>query len=237
VDKDRYLEAIGADSRRLADAVRGRLEVPVPSCPEWTTWKLVRHLGGAHSWVKGMVRERAMSSGDEEGLPDGADIVDWFLEGSRGLVEVLDEADPSAEVWTWYTPDQTARFWQRRMAHETSIHRWDGEAAVRDPAPIGPELAVDGVDEWLNVVLPLAGMDPWLEGTIHVHATDSDGEWLIGPAEDGVSITRGHEKADAAVRGAASDLQLVMMHRKDPSSIEILGDEALAETFLTRMSF
>ena len=38
----------------------------------------------------------------------------------------------------------------RRMAHETSMHRWDADNAQGDPAPIDPELAIDGIDEALG---------------------------------------------------------------------------------------
>jgi hypothetical protein len=33
------------------------------------------------------------------------------------------------------------------MAHETAVHRIDGELAIGTPTPVDAELAVDGVDE------------------------------------------------------------------------------------------
>lgn len=238
MDNARWLEAIERDSEALADAAKGNLEKQVPSCPEWKVEKLVRHTADAHSWAKGMVRERATSVGRPENMPQDADVVEWFLEGSRSFVEVLRANDPSTPVWTWFPPNQTVGFWQRRMAHETSVHRWDGENAVGKASPIEPDLAADGLDEWLRVVLlARAGSGDWLKGSVHVHVTDAEGEWLVHPSPSGFTVTDGHEKADVALRGPASDLLLALMQRKDASVIEIVGDVAMAKTFMDRMTF
>ena len=43
------------------------------------------------------------------------------------------------------------RFWIRRMAQETVIHRVDAELALGEPfAPIPDDLALDGIDEVLE---------------------------------------------------------------------------------------
>ncbi len=43
---ERMLEAIAAESRRLADAAaRSDLDVRVPSCPKWTVRDLAHHIG------------------------------------------------------------------------------------------------------------------------------------------------------------------------------------------------
>ena len=43
------------------------------------------------------------------------------------------------------------------MALEAAVHRYDAELAHRDPTPVADDLAVDGIDEVLRVML--AG--PW----------------------------------------------------------------------------
>ena len=55
-------------------------------------------------------------------------------------------------MWNWSSiwPD-TAAFWPRRMAHETSVHRVDAQQAAGAQLPIDTALATDGVDEFLMV--------------------------------------------------------------------------------------
>ena len=53
----------------------------------------------------------------------------------------------------------------------------------------------------------------------------ADGEWLITRGADGMTVAREHAKGDVAVRGAASDLLLVVMGRAEVDVVEVLGDE------------
>ena len=46
--------------------------------------------------------------------------------------------------------------------------------------------------------------------TLHLHATDADSEWLVTLHADRADAVRGHAKGDAALRGAASDLLLMV---------------------------
>ena len=184
------------------------------------------------------------------------DLAGWFLRGADHLCRALAERDPTTPVWTW-GPDQRVAFWSRRMAQETLIHRWDAEEAARvwaadgvtgearsaDPfpedaggggEPLDPVLAADGVDEFLRVWLPDEDSRPW-EGapaTVHVHCTDVEGEWLVGLGPDGVDVREGHARADAALRGPAADLLLVLFRRLPPDRVEHHGDPDVATRFL-----
>jgi hypothetical protein len=66
------------------------------------------------------------------------------------------------------------------------------------------------------------------------HATDpglsGTGEWLVTRTPSGVTVARGHGKADVAVRGPAASLLLGLTRRLPPSDpgIEILGEQATA---------
>ena len=53
-----------------------------------------------------------------------------------------------------------------------------------------------------------------LTGSLHLHATDTDGEWYLGLAPDRLEHRREHAKADAALRGTASDLLLWLVGRR-----------------------
>src|SRR5213592_4441347 len=106
-----------------------------------------------------------------------------------------------------------------------SIHRFDFESAFDETTPIDRALATDGIDELFDTFAPL-GRPAELDGTsIHLYCTDGDGEWLTTCADGGViSFRHEHGKGDVAVRGAASDLILLMWHRRSPSELELFGD-------------
>ena len=142
----------------------------------------------------------------------------WFEEGVGPLVDALTVLDPDAHVWNFSNGHQDGRFWPRRMAIETAIHRWDGQDAHgRDRVtPIDAELASDGMDELLDVHvgLRLAGRDGIdIGGSVHFHCTDTEGEWTVHTDDGLARVTRGHTKGDVAVRGPASSLLLMQWRR------------------------
>lgn len=234
---DRYLAALRADGDALAYAAAGVLDRPVPCCPGWTGADLVGHVGEVHRRRGAVVR----AGGTERPQPVAIDLpprqalLGWYLAGLHDLVAVLTAVDPQQPTWSFAT-DQRAAFWQRRMAHETAIHRWDAQAAAGAPQPIAPaDFAADGVDEVLTVFAAGQVTDEPYDGppgTIHVHATDADGEWVVELAPPALTIRAGHERADAALRGPASDLDLVLWKRLPPDTVERFGDPALIDGFL-----
>ena len=72
---------------------------------------------------------------------------------------------------------------------------------------------------------------------MHLHCTDGDGEWLLRLTPDGLEVEAIHAKGDVAVRGTASDLLLVMMRRRPPDAVEVLGDRAVLDGFLDQARF
>jgi uncharacterized protein (TIGR03083 family) len=159
-------------------------------------------------------------------------MLDWYRNGVSDLAEVLRGADPSTKVWSW-SPQKNVAFVQRRMAQETTVHRWDAQSATGSEKPIQPVLAVDGIDEFFFIHAPVEKRP--LEGlgeTIHLHSTDAEGEWLVALTQTGIQVEHGHDKGDVAVRGPASDLLLMLWRRLAPSTLEVFGDDALLERFL-----
>ncbi|MGH9139254.1 MAG: SCP2 sterol-binding domain-containing protein, partial [Acidimicrobiales bacterium] len=76
---------------------------------------------------------------------------------------------------------------------------------------------------------------PALDGSVHLHCTDTDGEWTVRPAgDDGLSVSRDHAKADAALRGPAHDLLMALWRRCSLDGIDVFGDAALAGAFVGR---
>jgi uncharacterized protein (TIGR03083 family) len=240
MEPDAYLEHVRADGTALAAAARKAPEAPVPTCPEWDMSGLVGHTSAVHHWVAGIVGTKATERPARRrpaDFPAGPDaLLAWYDEGLADLLEVLAKADPSELVWNWFDdkPAETG-FWHRRMAHETAVHRWDAQAAAGDPQPIDAALALDGIDEFLGFLASWMADEPIeaLTGSLHLHATDADGEWLLALAPDHLERRREHAKADAAIRASASDLFLWTVNRlpADSAGLEIFGDRAIVDSW------
>jgi uncharacterized protein (TIGR03083 family) len=132
------------------------LSAVVSSCPGWTVYDLVTHLGGIHRWAAAATRTpfdgRAPDDPEEPQGLDSADLASWYGATAAELVETL-SADPDRSCWT-LGPPHTVQFWRRRQLHETALHRWDLQNALRQPARMDVDVALDGVDEVLDTMLP-----------------------------------------------------------------------------------
>jgi uncharacterized protein (TIGR03083 family) len=239
MDAATHLAALRRDGTAAVAAAAGRIDDPVPGCPGWSVADLTGHLAAIHHRVAALVGAGGVDPppslrGEVE--PPAAELrAGWLAEGHRALVAALEAADPEAPIWTWAGP-RTNSFWARRMALETAVHRWDLESAHGEPAPVDAALAVDGIDEVLEVFLPArrasrSGMKPWRFGgegeRLHLHATDAPGEWVLRFAGGDVEVAREHARGEAALRGPASELLLVLYGRAQPGRAELLGDPAV----------
>ena len=166
-------------------AVLGRAsgDEPVAACPGWGVRDLVEHLGGVHRWARQIVLTGEHV--DETPTPGDRDLTDWFAEGADELIQALAAADPTAPTWS-FTADKTAGFWRRRQALETVVHRWDAQRAAGEPERIDPELALDGVREVADLMLPrqvrMGRLAP-LTHAVRLAATDASGQVLLGEGE------------------------------------------------------
>ena len=255
---DRYCDEIARQVGQLRGVVRSGVDlaVTVPTCPDWSLERLVRHTGGALRWVELMVRTRAQEEVPEEQVPLGEGPEDagaldaWLAETGELLVAALREAGPDAAVWSW-AGVPTSGFWARRMAHELTVHRADATLAAGLPYEVAPEIAADAIDEWLQIVEFVQRTMPDDEArelrgpgrSIHLHATDTsaelNAEWLIGFTEDVIAWRRGHEKATVALRGPLTSVMLAFYRRLplDSPELEVLGERKLLEFWLERASF
>ena len=232
-----YLQHLRTDGDALAAAAEKDLTAHVPSCPEWNVAELVRHTSEVHRHKAAIVRLGETQDPPrwperEQGPEDPTEIIDWYRAGLDDLHGLLSSVDPDQPAATWGTGN-TAGWWIRRMAQETAVHRWDAQNAVGTADAIDPDLACDGVDEFFCEFVPGEAV-PWDGGnsTVHLHSTDSEGEWTVGLRTGEVPIYEtGHSKGDAALRGGASDLLLVVWRRLEPDAVEVLGDTDLANKF------
>lgn len=166
---------------------------------------------------------------DIDEVADG-DLPQWLVRGAAGLVEALDAADPDDEVWTFSPTGSTQAFWQRRMALESAIHRWDAEDALGRAATIDGDLAVEGIEEALHVYLEprLEGRDVGGDGQRVAIVPEGAEGWTMVLRPDGVEVTAGSDDADAVVSGPAPELWLLLMCRRGLDVLEVAGDRSAA---------
>lgn len=238
---DWFIDRTAEEIDRLAYIADGAdPATEVGTCPGWTMSKLVKHTGTVHRWVTELVsiggENRIDPRSLDLGLPEKeSDYAGWITDGAEPLVRALRDAGPDTAVWSWGPKSaHTSAWWARRVLHETTIHRGDAELANRQTPVIDPAVAADGIDEFL-ANLPAAGgpakhLAELPEGqSVHLHATDADGEWLIRLTESGFEWERGHGKATAAVRGRLTLLLLFAYGRigAGDEALEIFGDQDL----------
>ncbi|GIZ96006.1 hypothetical protein TTY48_06180 [Tsukamurella sp. TY48] len=237
-----WIAALERDGAAVAATPAERLGEDVPSCPGWTVRDLIVHLGAVHRWAATFLVTGPDSTERfapiEDDAPHGPAVTDWYRDRLTGLVDELRRHDPD-EPARYFAGRTTARFWMRRQAHETAVHRWDGENASAAAHPVDSLLAADGVAEWAEVFAPRflsrgPGLPAELAGrTVHLHGTDrDDAEWTFTLAQDSLALAHGHAKADVALRGDASDLYLALWRRVPLGALDIHGDRAVAEALL-----
>jgi uncharacterized protein (TIGR03083 family) len=226
-----YIDVLQAESVVFSRAARAAgVDARVPSCPDWNVADLLQHVGRLHRWVTDIVVNEPDDPMREwtKPFPPAAELILWFDEGVTPFVVALTEAGPDKVVWSW-SNDQSTRFWARRQAHELAVHRYDMQLAAGTPQTIERALAVDGIDEYFDLIPSWrgAGNVRGAGETLHFHCTDGAGEWLARLDPDGLVVTREHAKGDVAARGTASDLLLYLYGRVMSSELEVFGDAAL----------
>lgn len=235
-----HLEHLRVDSAALLAACRTDPAASVPACPGWTRTELLGHVAGVHSWVRAQLQAgpdvRVRFSAIDY-PPSGDELPGWYEANAAAMIEGLAAMDLGATWQTWAGP-QPGTFFPRRMAQETAVHRRDV-----DPAPLDPALAVDGVDELLDLFTRRLPAERFADasGTIHLHATDTGdgaGEWLVHLTPEGIHTERGHAKGDVALRGTAGDLLLWTWNRAPVDErFEVFGDTALLDRWRTLVTF
>jgi len=213
--------------------------MPVPTCPEWTLADLLAHVGSAHHWAEQTVRTRATEFCPFAKPPRDFDAVcTWYDEGLDQLLQTLTAVDPDEPVWNWLVMGVgPARFWQRRMAHETAVHRWDAENAVGLASPVDTDLALDGIDEYLDIASFSLSMKPndALAGTLGLEAPDAPWASTLSLTSTEVRRREGLDGADAVVRATPSDLFLWLVGRRtmDGKDVRAEGDKSVIDAWAT----
>ena len=223
------------DGEGLAAAASAAPGAAVRSCPGWDMNDLVWHVAGVFYFWGRIAETRAQDWKEvvEPERPADGELLPYYREQLARVLDVLRDADPATEVWTW-APQKNVAFIQRRMAQETAVHRWDAEAAAGREFAIEPRLASDGIAEFFDFFTSDGEGDERLDGTVHLHCTDTQGEWLVREDGDHLVVTPEHAKGDAAIRGPASNLLLALWRRVPLETLEVIGDGAVAARLIAR---
>lgn len=249
-----YASAFLDQNRAFAEVVgRSDPSTPVPTCPAWTIKQLVRHVGRGDRWAAQVIADRVdhfldlrtVEDGKPPPDPDGA--VSWLHGGAQRLIDAVEQVGVETPVWT-FLGSRPAYWWVRRRLHEATVHRADAALALGDEYTLAPEIAADGISEWLERVAIEAGRDgaplPVEDAkTVHLHATDPGlgvaGEWTISAANGGVIWSHEHGKGTVALRGGATELLLAMVRRVPvaDTDITVFGDTAVWQSWLDRTPF
>jgi uncharacterized protein (TIGR03083 family) len=241
----RYTATIRENADALATAARAAgLDSKVPTCPEWTVRDLVQHLGGVHRWATSIVGTPRLEPWNVDlaevvgTWPPDDELTSWLVVGADALVATLEAADPALDCFTFLKATSPLAMWSRRQAHETAIHRADGESAAgAAPVAFDPAFSADGVDELLAGFITRGRKltsDP--ARTLRVTAVDADGDWDVAVGPDGVTtVAGGSGPADASVRAAASDLYQALWNRPPAAPLDVSGDGSLLDLFLDKV--
>jgi len=245
--KDFWLAALRADSPALQAALEeAGPGTAVPSCPGWTVADLTEHLTVLLHWVREVATRGSTDRPAERVPPEPRPAWPEALQGlQRELAAThaaLEAADAAAPAWNWAPQPKVAAFWQRRMAHEISVHRWDAENALGRATPVEAKLAADGVNEVLDTYLP-AGRRRGptdLHGVVHLIATDASYDWFVRLRGTGIALLdigtffdSGDHHQVAEASGTASELLLTLWGRRPADTLTVTGDSRLISALTT----
>lgn len=237
MEYEAFVENVRRDGSKLAGAADGRLDAPVPTCPGWSARDLVAHVAQVYEHKIACTRLGRAPDPWPPDWPQAGEPVAWFRDAHARLLEMFAQSGPATPSATWWPPDQTVGFWARRMAHETAVHRVDAELAAGQPTAIDADLATDGVDEVLRLMLEGDwSEDPEDALTGQRVAIETGGRrWQVMLDRGAVSVSEGDGAADALVTGDPSDVLLWLWGRAPDDEVSKAGDTELHRLLRERL--
>jgi uncharacterized protein (TIGR03083 family) len=236
-------------NRAFGEVIRSaEPSTPVPTCPGWNLNQLLRHVGRGDRWAAQIVADRVDHFLDPRSVeggkppPDPGEAISWLHGGAQRLIDAVEHVGADTPVWTFLGP-RPAYWWVRRRLHEATVHRADAALALGLDYALAPELAADGIGEWLERVASEAGRGnaplPLDDGqTVHLRATDSGvgvgGRWTIRADAGRISWSDGEEDGAVTLRGGAADLLLALVRRARiaDTDIALSGDASIWQKWL-----
>ncbi len=240
---ERYFTLIDADTERLLAMGELGLTEPVPSCPGWDVAEVVWHTAGVYEHKVRVMADNAFPDPWPPADFESREELVFLREARQDLFDEFARHALDEQTTTFSAADTTIGFWVRRMALEVAVHRYDAELAHRRPTPIPDDLAVDGIDEVLRVML--AG--PWWDGRMQnehpvdaIVAVEAGGRrWVCDVRATSVSVTSaegaGGPEAVATVSGAPELVFLWLWGRVGDADVGLSGDPTVAAEFRRRL--
>ncbi|MFC7219654.1 maleylpyruvate isomerase family mycothiol-dependent enzyme [Streptomyces polyrhachis] len=233
---------------RAAVAAAPGLDAQVPSCPGWTLFDLVKHLGGGDRFWAAIVgagpadappAEAAAARAALEVPREREALLAWLAASTQLLLSALREAGPESGCWTWWPASQspqTSGGVARHRVQETAVHTYDVQLTGGTPQPLPVEVALDGVEEFLFTVCATRSPWPHKPTAFDFHATEGR-SWRLTVDGDGARCIRipaptaatgeDPDAAGASVQGTASELVIYLYDRIPAASLHVGGDAGL----------
>ncbi len=235
-----YLYHLRREGDRIALIAPHGLDRPVPACPPWDVRKVLEHLAAMYDH-KVIAMRLGRKPKDGEWVTDppyGKDTVEWFGDEHAKLLAELEAHSPKDFAWSWWERDQSVGFWYRRMALETVVHRIDVETGFGVPRAVDAELAVDGIDEVLTVMLSGdEGAATQVPGTGRVEVLAGDSAWSIVLEESRTTVTPGRRTSPhAMLTGDPSELFLYLWGRVPIDGLTRRGDDTRIALLRSRLA-
>ncbi len=216
-----YLEWIARDSETFASVLTAdALDARVPGCPDWSLRELAWHLGRVQRFWADVVRRGVdvqPEFGEETPGPSAAaELTAWMRASTQELLGALGDAGPERPAWSWWRDRHTSGAIGRHQVQEAAVHRWDAQSAAGTPEPLAPEVADDGVAEFVFV------MQAWRDPVpLAFVATDTGRR--VAVSDQGVTTT---------VSAPASDLVLFLHRRIGIDAVTVDGDPGPLDAYL-----
>ncbi|WP_328604847.1 maleylpyruvate isomerase family mycothiol-dependent enzyme [Amycolatopsis sp. NBC_00345] len=253
--------AIVAQTELLQATVDGAdPATPIAACPDWTLGQLLNHVGAGHRWAEETVRTRADQMLPDQELRHPASTprqASWLPDGARELADALRTAGPEARLVTPVPAGPPrAAFYARRFMNETALHRADATLAVGAEFTLDHDVAVDAMEEWLELGSLPVMLDYFPERrallgegrTVHLSPADSptgstadDGKsegWTIDLTGDLLAWHHGTPtKPTVTIEAPVTDLLLVIYGRQPAKTAKLTGDTGFLDHYLSQVSF
>ncbi len=236
---DRYFELIDHDTERLLAMGERDLTAQVPCCPGWDVRDVLAHTAEVYEHKVRMMADNGWPSPWPPADFADRDPLDFLRQAKADLFEEFARHQPDEQTTTFSPDDTTITFWMRRMALEVAIHRYDAELAHGEMSPVPDDLALDGIDEMLRVMLEVdesedVPTDHPVEAMVAVEAAGR--RWLCDLRERSVTITTDSANpAAATVGGDPAVVFLWLWGRVGDERVERSGDSNVLNGFRGRL--
>jgi uncharacterized protein (TIGR03083 family) len=229
-----HVDAIEQESERIGELAEHGVKIAIRNSPGWDLEALLFHLAGVFHAAAAQLAapDQETAAVPQSELPGSA--LERFEDRRLALVALLRDHDPADPCWNLVGEDPTVGFLARQLAHESAVHRIDVEIARGTPTTVDAEIAADGIDERLFVVLAHhfeQGEAPELGGSICLICSDRDAAWTVDASRGRFRVRSGRGPADAAVVATASDLFCFAWGRPTVRPLQVTGRMAVVEAW------